>query len=67
MRWPWQHKDRGTLTFLRDGSVIIGVPDSATQEEVHHAREMIGDWIKERRAALVLPWPVDVIDQRPKP
>ena len=58
--------NRGTLTFLRDGRVILGFPTHTTAARAFAVREGIKAWAERPDHSLVtaLPFPVDVTDLR---
>jgi hypothetical protein len=58
---------RGTLTFLPGGRTVLGMPGgSAVQADA--VAVALEEWLAGDRRPLVLPWPVDVDDQRyPRP
>ena len=67
MKWPWQKapENRGTLTFLRGGRVILGVPHGSTERMTYEAVQALQKRIAENPGGLlVLPFPVDVVDKR---
>ena len=55
--------NRGSLTLLPNGGVILGAPEGATDRMMWESRRTVEDWL-ERGRLLVLPFPVDVVDQR---
>jgi hypothetical protein len=59
--------ERGTLTILPNGDIIIGAPSDShlTQADAARMSELVKGW--DREYPLVLSWPVDVIDLRDKP
>ena len=70
MNWPWQqhiHPARGTLTILDDGLTILGVPDirQFTEREWDNITRRFHAW-KPEDGRLIIPFPVDVDDQRTK-
>jgi hypothetical protein len=61
---------RGTLTLLANDELILSCPPDigVTAEEVHELGLLLEDWQKHgMRGPLLLGFPVDVIDQRPRP
>ena len=55
---------RATLTILADGRIVLGCPEDVTSEWRAEYATLIAQWAKSEGASLVLPWPVDVDDQR---
>ena len=69
MRWPWQKQpeNRGTLTLLPQGRIVLGLPhdEPFTQEAAHHIRLQLNAWTADAAGkALIFPFPVDVVDHR---
>jgi hypothetical protein len=65
-RWLRLDEKRGTLTFLPDGSVILGLPENASVAMADGVRRQMSAWLDGNRgSALVFPFPVDVMDLRP--
>jgi hypothetical protein len=70
MKWPWQKapENRATVTFLRDGRVILGMPHGATQQATHSVSMALREWVdRGLPLSVVFPFPVDVVDQRDQP
>jgi hypothetical protein len=67
MKWPWQRQpeNRGTLTFLPDGQVILGMPHGASEQMTHGAFQALREHLAENtHKAFVFPFLVDVVDKR---
>jgi hypothetical protein len=52
---------RATLTFLRDGSFVLGCPDGAFDMAKREAIDNIKRYLTGENDVIVLPWPTDVI------
>lgn len=69
MRWPWQRAsdNRGTLTLLPDGKMILGLPHGmvVSQELLAALRRRIDEDSDAR--TMVFGFPVDVVDKPPTP
>jgi hypothetical protein len=58
-------ENRGTLTLLPDGTFLLGLPHGTNDDVAYHAAKSLPDWLESPdRKLLILPFPVDVIDQR---
>lgn len=55
---------RGTLTFLANGTTLLGCPRGLAADEIERIRVQLGEWLFEPTRLLVLPFPIDVVDQR---
>ena len=66
LQWPWQKvlPERGTLTILSNGKVVVGLPKDATQEMASGVIDLTKRWLDGDASTVVFPWPIDVIDQR---
>ena len=66
MEWPWKKspENRGTLTFLPDGRIVLGVPHGTTDEEIVYIRRQWEAGTYNKADTIVFPWPVDVVDKR---
>ena len=69
MRWPWvkSPENRGTLTFLPDGRLILGVPAGfdLRPEQAQQLMETLTKWHADpSKKSLILLFPVDVVDGR---
>jgi len=63
-------ENRGTLSLLSDGVVVLGFPANylVTEEMVDNAKAMLGQWRADGlRKPLAFPFPLDVVDLRAKP
>lgn len=56
-----------TLTFLDGGGFVLGVPRGTEESERMAAVEAIKHYLSGENGGIVLPWPVDVDDQRRNP
>lgn len=56
--------EHATLTFLTDGKFVLGCPRKCSDMERSVAIEAIKHYLSGENGGAVLPWPVDVYDER---
>lgn len=59
--------ERGTLTLLADGGVVVGMPRDIEYEALDGVLALIKEWLKDTTQILMVAFPIDVDDQRPAP
>lgn len=57
--------NRGTITILRDGQFIVGLPLGTTDRVADEVAKGAEGWVSKGVGSAVLPFPVDVMDLRP--
>jgi hypothetical protein len=66
MKWPWVRspENRGTLTLLPNGIVVLGMPHHSDQETAYNVARGVEEWRASGKPMVVFPFPVDVVDKR---
>jgi hypothetical protein len=65
MKWPWSKPERATLTLLPDDQYVLGTCRDMTDEQIEGILRAIRAWADGGTfKAVILPFPVDVVDMR---
>ncbi len=63
-RKPQPSAHRGTLTYLPDGRLIVGLPFGTTDDVAERVGKQVATYVHSPKPLAVFPWPVDVVDLR---